>query len=56
MLALTGTEATPEAQACADEHVTDELVARVLVASFSGEQPDADDQTAADEFEACLEE
>ena len=56
VLTLTGTEATPEAQACADEHVTDEIVAGVVIASFSGEEPDANAQAAADAFEACLEE
>lgn len=56
VLALTGTETTPEAQACADEHVNDEIVARVVVASFSGEEPDANAQAAAGAFEACLEE
>jgi hypothetical protein len=56
VLTLTQTERSEASEACADEHISDELVARVLVQSLSGEQPDAEAQTAADDFDTCVQE
>lgn len=54
ILTLSQTERTDATEACADEHISDEVVARVLVQSLSGEQPDAEAQAAADAFDACV--
>ena len=56
VLTLSQTERTDASEACADEHISDEIVARVLVQSLSGEQPDDEAQAAADDFDACVQE
>jgi hypothetical protein len=56
ILTLTGTEVNEANRACADQHISDEVVARVIVQSLSGEEPDADAQAAADAFDACINE
>ena len=56
MLTLSQTERTDASEACADEHISDEIVARVLVQSLNGEEPDEEAQTAADDFDTCVQE
>ncbi len=56
VLTLSQTERTDASEACADEHISDEVVARVLVQSLNGEDPDAEAQAAADAFDACVQE
>ena len=56
VLTLSQTERTDASEACADEHISDEIVARVLVQSLSGEQPDDEAQAAADDFDTCVQE
>lgn len=54
ILTLSELEPTPEALACAEEHLSDELVAAVVVDSLLGEQPSEEARAAADDFDACL--
>ncbi|CAN5695937.1 hypothetical protein BH18ACT2_BH18ACT2_13510 [soil metagenome] len=54
ILTLSELEPTPEALACAEEHVSDELVAEVVVDSLLGGQPSEEAQAAADDFDTCL--
>jgi len=54
ILTLSELEPTPEALACAEEHLSDELVAEVVVDSLLGEQPSEEARAAADDFDACL--
>ena len=54
VFALAEVEDTADARACADEHLSDELVARLVVASSVGEGATQEDQDAASAFDDCL--